>query len=467
MGGGASNSNRSSQKRRSTKSSPPSLPSHVLDKLRVCLTSLPYPQGVVDKQAVSRAAEKAERVDVSEPQVILTKGENAKGIYIIIAGEAQVVSASGTVIAELSSGDLFGELSTLFHIPCTATVKTPTKVLLLLLKPEVLTAALNGQSVTSNLLDYFVKKRYLDTSGAVNQSELMYRITKTVLKEVPLFSQWGNAAIESLVKAVQSEGPAVTLAPAKSLIAMEGDPADEIVIIVRGRVEVLKEKEVLSTLDSARWPVWHGEEGLFAGSRSLVSVRTVSTCQMIIIKNAMVHEVVKKHQLEAAGDFNKRQDKWRLRTTAANTATTEDACYRLEVLIHRLSETNVLSKAPLNALYKIALNSKTLAHKTGDCIIGESSTADQKQSKMIKSAGGTDASKPETPTKIDATLPPGTEIKAEASSQVFWGVPKAAHPRSRLEAKTDSVILHFTSSALDEACSNHPDVVLTVPSTVR
>ena len=54
-------------------------------------------------------------------------GEKAKGLYIIIAGEAQVVSASGTVVTDLFVGDLFGEVSTLFQIPCTATVRTPTR----------------------------------------------------------------------------------------------------------------------------------------------------------------------------------------------------------------------------------------------------------------------------------------------------------------------------------------------------
>ncbi|XP_022094817.1 uncharacterized protein LOC110981514 isoform X2 [Acanthaster planci] len=497
MGGGASNSNRSSQRKpqRSTQKRA-SLPDHVLEKLQVCLLSLPFPPGVVDEPVIDRAADLAERVELLEPQVILTKGQKAKGIYIIIAGTAQVVSSSGNVIADLSSGDLFGELSTLFQIPCTATVKTPTKVLLLLLRPEALKAALNGQVVSSNLLDYFVKKRYLDTSRTVDQSELMHRIAKDVLKEVPLFKQWGDTAVEALVKAVQSEGPAVTLVPAGSVIATEDDPPDEIVVIIRGRVDVLKEKELLTSLDSARWPVWHGEEGLFTGSSSLVSLKTASACKMIIIKNAVINEVVKKHKMETASDFTKRLDKWRLRMAGSAAAKKVYACYLLEVLIQRLSETALLSHAPLDALYKIAINSRTVVHQTGECVIGEASTSEQQQTKMVKSTGSVDASSTEPPIKIDPTLPPGVVIKAATSSQVFWAddtfllvlkgavilnkneewvcedgevlwVPKAVLPRSRLEAKKDCVILKFTGSTLDEACGDYPDTKLTVPSVVR
>lgn len=50
-------------------------------------------------------------------------GARSKGIYIIIEGEAQVLSSHGDIIANLLPGDFFGELSTLFFIPCTASVQ--------------------------------------------------------------------------------------------------------------------------------------------------------------------------------------------------------------------------------------------------------------------------------------------------------------------------------------------------------
>ena len=53
--------------------------------------------------------------------------------------------------------------------------------------------------------------------------------------QVPLFKHWEDAAVQSLIKSIQQDGPIVTLAPSDSVIAMAGDPVDEIVIIIKGR----------------------------------------------------------------------------------------------------------------------------------------------------------------------------------------------------------------------------------------
>ena len=55
---------------------------------------------------------------------------------------------------------------------------------MLVLKKDALKMALKDRMVPTSLMDYYVKKRYLDTSGAVSQSELMQRIAEAVLKEV-------------------------------------------------------------------------------------------------------------------------------------------------------------------------------------------------------------------------------------------------------------------------------------------
>ena len=52
---------------------------------------------------------------------------------------------------------------------------------------------------------------------------------------MPLFKHWEDAAVQSLINSIQQDGPVVTLAPSDSVIAMAGDPVDEIVIIIKGR----------------------------------------------------------------------------------------------------------------------------------------------------------------------------------------------------------------------------------------
>ncbi|XP_071801305.1 uncharacterized protein [Asterias amurensis] len=491
MGSGSS----SDSKKKSSPQRPPdqkkkhNLPDQVLELLRRSLMSLPFQVGLIDEQILNIAAQNVERIELVEPEVILTKGEVAKGIYILIDGEAQVVSSSGSIIANLSDGELFGELSTLYDLPCTATVKTTQKVIMLVLKIDALKMALKDRMVPTSLMDYYVKKRYLDTSGAVSQSELMQRIVEAVLKEVPLFKHWEDAAVQSLIKSIQQDGPIVTLAPSDSVIAMAGDPVDEIVIIIKGRVEVFQEKELLSTLDSTKWPVWHGEEGLFTGRQSSASVKTLSACQLVIIKNAHVVETVKQYKQETTADFTKKMEKWKQRAARSDPAI--EAHYPVEVLIQKLSKTRFLSDVPLDGLYSIAINSKTIAHQVGSTVIGDG--ASQLKSKMMRSEGR----KPtDPPSAITPDVPPGTAIQALDIPQVFWAddvlilmlkgeailngneewtceegdvlwVPQKVRPNSKLEAKHNSVILQFTGSALDEACRDLQGVTLAVPSTVR
>ena len=51
----------------------------------------------------------------------------AKGIYILVKGQVKVISASDEPVAILSPGDFFGEISTLFYVPVTATAQSSAK----------------------------------------------------------------------------------------------------------------------------------------------------------------------------------------------------------------------------------------------------------------------------------------------------------------------------------------------------
>jgi CRP-like cAMP-binding protein len=49
-------------------------------------------------------------------------------LYVLIDGDAEVVSESGDVtLFNINPGDFFGEISCLFGVPATARVKVPSR----------------------------------------------------------------------------------------------------------------------------------------------------------------------------------------------------------------------------------------------------------------------------------------------------------------------------------------------------
>ena len=57
-------------------------------------------------------------------ETLLTVKQKAKGVYIVEEGELHVLSPEeDVVLCTLKVGDFCGELSSFFHVPCTATVR--------------------------------------------------------------------------------------------------------------------------------------------------------------------------------------------------------------------------------------------------------------------------------------------------------------------------------------------------------
>ena len=59
-------------------------------------------------------------------EMLLTAQQDAVGVYIVEEGGLEVISpgVNATVLRSLQSGDFCGELSSFFHMPCTATVRS-------------------------------------------------------------------------------------------------------------------------------------------------------------------------------------------------------------------------------------------------------------------------------------------------------------------------------------------------------
>lgn len=82
---------------------------------------------------LKRLAERMEEQRYMEGAPVVRYGEEGDTFYVIVEGEADVVSPDGRVVATLRPGEFFGEISLLDGGPRTASVVAATPLLMLAL----------------------------------------------------------------------------------------------------------------------------------------------------------------------------------------------------------------------------------------------------------------------------------------------------------------------------------------------
>lgn len=86
-------------------------------------------------------------------------GEQGDEFYLIAKGQVEVLSAEGKKLVQLGDGDHFGEIALLRNVPRTATVRTLTDTLLLVLSREVFLHALQADLSLSERAEQSARSR--------------------------------------------------------------------------------------------------------------------------------------------------------------------------------------------------------------------------------------------------------------------------------------------------------------------
>ncbi len=91
----------------------------------------PLFQGL-SRRELEQLAKVTEDLDAEAGKVLCREGETAREFFVIVEGEADVTKR-GERVRTLSSGDFFGEIALIEHVPRTATVaaKTPLRFFVL------------------------------------------------------------------------------------------------------------------------------------------------------------------------------------------------------------------------------------------------------------------------------------------------------------------------------------------------
>jgi CRP-like cAMP-binding protein len=86
-------------------------------------------------------------------------GDQGDEFFLIAKGQVDVLSAEGKKLVSLGDGEVFGEIALLRNVPRTATVRTTTDTLLLVLSREVFLSALHADLSLSERVEAMAQSR--------------------------------------------------------------------------------------------------------------------------------------------------------------------------------------------------------------------------------------------------------------------------------------------------------------------
>ncbi|MEK7512355.1 MAG: cyclic nucleotide-binding domain-containing protein [Patescibacteria group bacterium] len=143
---------------------------------------------------------------------LLKEGESGKNFYLIIGGSLEVM-IGGEEIAQLSTGDFFGEISIMYGIPCTATIRTKSPVKVLELPRDLFTEMVNSTELAKTL-------------------EKIHQI-RPILLRFTIIEKLPPHVVNELVAAAH-----VVEFNAGETIINQGEPADRFYGIISGKANV-------------------------------------------------------------------------------------------------------------------------------------------------------------------------------------------------------------------------------------
>jgi hypothetical protein len=126
--GNNSSSNGESKTSNSRSKASPKLPTETRGKLEDWLKNVPFSLNSSQTQGIFDAVQV---LDVDNPKTLIKKGEEAVGIFVVLAGKIEVVSEEQKyVLREVPIGECFGEVSVIYGTECTADVRAATRYIL-------------------------------------------------------------------------------------------------------------------------------------------------------------------------------------------------------------------------------------------------------------------------------------------------------------------------------------------------
>lgn len=237
-----------------------------------------------------------ERMDLrvaSVDEALITEGEGGDSMFIIIQGKVKVSrraeDGSEHILAELTDGAFFGEMSLLSDAPRTASVICTDETMLFSISRELV-----GD----------ITARY-PSVGEVMRRFHKNRLITNLLKTSPIFAPFSTNDKKALIekfKSRQVDGGAYLITREK--------PGDGLYVVLQGRCEVLDDSgdgEVV--LAELREGDVFGEMSMLWNTQTCASVRATTTCTVLRMPRAEFKEVIMTHPqiLEALSSLSEKR----------------------------------------------------------------------------------------------------------------------------------------------------------------
>lgn len=425
----------------------PSLPPDAINILANCLNRLPL---ILDKRIRDEVIRRVELVETEDvPEVLLRKGHDSPGIYVLVSGNVNVVSENQKfVLRQIKAGDCFGEVSVLFNLKCTAEVRTVSRCVILLLRTSDARQLLTFPNEVT-VLQWFQKRRYFDTSKLFENHQLSREIALDVLQKSPVLHNWRREALDSVINTFTPG--VILLYPAESLIFKEGWKGQEMFILIHGQVTFYTGDQELATFDAGERGFSFGEEGFFTGTERRSTVRSAVPCQIITLREENFHDAVHEFTAEAML-LQELSVKWKdhVNQRDAELYVKYGGALDLEILRMTLKQTDEFKGCPPGFLYILAL-SMVIKEVQADAALLSNRQYQDGDTLFIVLQGTAEVMEDDVPTSHTVQL-----------KEVFWKNNNMPD-RGWVKATELCVVALFPEAAVREAENTFPDVVLPRP----
>lgn len=227
---------------------------------------------------------------------VIEKGDRGKGVFVILDGKVCVKTSDSVVTLEtLQTGDIFGEMSSIYDIPSTAHVAAISAVQLVLIPTAQFRQIAKEFDMTVDIIDWCIRRRYLPTSDLMDSERTYRRTAFTFLTKMNFFLAWPDNALKMLILSIEHN--LVLLYPAGSMLILEGDPLNNLVCVIKGSFMICRGPRLIINIEINRnnTPFVFGETGISNDDQtSPVSIRVTETCQVILISKGKVLKVTEE-----------------------------------------------------------------------------------------------------------------------------------------------------------------------------
>jgi cAMP-dependent protein kinase regulator len=212
-------------------------------------------------------------------EIIVEQGQQGSSMFAIVEGSVEVVktlkSGRRRTVAVLSEGDFFGEIALLSDVPRLASIRAFERTAVLELTRERLERIVQQHPTVSEVLRAFYRERMVEN----------------VFTDHPLFRALPPPLKEALARDFQACSRA-----AGEVLLVEGQPADALSLLVRGRGRVLRRQpdgseHLLQMLGEGDV---FGEDSLMRGLPATETVCADTPCLLLRLERALCEKYLRE-----------------------------------------------------------------------------------------------------------------------------------------------------------------------------